>query len=233
MSRIDEELKAAVQAVYRKYGNNLAAFWRDAFAEEVQRHGDKAEPYIVDGNCIHGIPICRTCQLTTIEAHLREKSQELEPFCEHKEECKSNERYPSPPCDCGLVAALATAPTETSERCGAQRCVKCYHGRGVRESGLCAAITDSGYYFCSCECVFPASTEQARERRRDLGVVYRCPGCNHSGPVDQQGKCQQFINDPSAVSPPFVKRCEHRCESVASTEVAGEQGGNDRKVESS
>lgn len=40
-----------------------------------------------------------------------------------------------------------------------ERCVKCYHGRGVRQSGLCAAITDSGYYFCSCACVFPSVPE--------------------------------------------------------------------------
>jgi hypothetical protein len=31
----------------------------------------------------------------------------LAEFCEHKESCASNERYPSPPCDCGLAAALS------------------------------------------------------------------------------------------------------------------------------
>lgn len=30
----------------------------------------------------------------------------LKRFGEHNEDCRSNERYPSPPCDCGLGAAL-------------------------------------------------------------------------------------------------------------------------------
>ena len=39
-------------------------------------------------------------------------------------------------------------PQEQGER----RCPKCYHGRGVTLTGQCAAISDRGYYFCSCQC---------------------------------------------------------------------------------
>src|SRR5690349_12108647 len=72
-TEIDADIAAAAKAVYRKYGANLSAFWRDAFAAEAQRQGDQVEQYGVDGNCIHSIPICRRCEITGIEAHLKEK----------------------------------------------------------------------------------------------------------------------------------------------------------------
>jgi hypothetical protein len=68
----DREIAEAASAVYRKYGTNLSAFWRDAFAAEAQRHGDQVERYGVDGNCIHSIPICHACQVTGVEVHIKE-----------------------------------------------------------------------------------------------------------------------------------------------------------------
>jgi len=49
------------------------------------------------------------------ETFLKAKIQQLEPYTEHKPECRSNERYPSPPCDCGLVAALTAPPAAAAE----------------------------------------------------------------------------------------------------------------------
>lgn len=69
-------IEQAAKVVYRKYGANLASFWRDAFAAEAQKNGrTEVEQYGVDGNCIHCIPICHRCRLTTIEAHLKEKDE--------------------------------------------------------------------------------------------------------------------------------------------------------------
>jgi hypothetical protein len=74
---VDDDIRQAARAVYTKYGNNLSAFWRDAFAAEAQRHGDNSDPHVVDGNCIHSIPICRQCQIAAVEIHLREKNEIL------------------------------------------------------------------------------------------------------------------------------------------------------------
>lgn len=67
-------VEMAAQVVYRKYGANLAAFWRDAFAAEARKLGrDDVDKYVVDGNCVHCVPICRACQVLTIKAHIHEK----------------------------------------------------------------------------------------------------------------------------------------------------------------
>lgn len=68
-------IREAAAAVYRKYGTNLAAFWRDAFAAEAQKHGDPVEQHGLDGNCIHYVPICHRCRLVTIDIHLKDKEQ--------------------------------------------------------------------------------------------------------------------------------------------------------------
>lgn len=67
------KIQDAVAAVYRKYGANLAAFWRDAFAAEAQKHGDPVELHALDGNCIHCVPICHRCRIVTVECHLKDK----------------------------------------------------------------------------------------------------------------------------------------------------------------
>lgn len=72
---IEIRVEEAAKAVYRKYGANLAAFWRDAFAAEARRHGRaEVEQHATDGNCVHCVPICRRCQLTAVEAHIKDKS---------------------------------------------------------------------------------------------------------------------------------------------------------------
>jgi hypothetical protein len=65
-----------------------------------------------------------------------------------------------------LVEARATAPTETSARCA--KCAECGHKDQVGSDGFCrfTVLVDpckGETDYCNCECVFPASTEQAGE----------------------------------------------------------------------
>jgi len=46
----------------------------------------------------------------------RKANAELAKFAEHAPHCKSHERYPSPPCDCGLELALLNADTSAHLR---------------------------------------------------------------------------------------------------------------------
>lgn len=52
---------------------------------------------------LEGEKVAAQSQLTTTRA---EAIRECEKFMEHEKHCASNERYPSPPCDCGLAALL-------------------------------------------------------------------------------------------------------------------------------
>lgn len=136
--RIEKEftIEDAAKVVYRTYGANLSAFWRDAFAAEAQKHGrDEVDQYGVDGNCIHCIPICRKCQLNTIEAHLREKEQ-----------------------------VWSNAPVSSSERrcdlCGHE---ERYFSKMQRQCVYVVRVDT--FEQCGCKCVFPATAALTNERR--------------------------------------------------------------------
>jgi|SRR6185369_8169159 len=73
----------------------------------------------------------------------------------------------------------ATAPTETSARCGERKCLKCGHNHVV--NGECWHVhLDKS--LCGCKCVFPASTEQAGEQKvpKILRDGARCPECGRA-----------------------------------------------------
>lgn len=139
-------IEDAARVVYRKYGANLAAFWRDAFAAEAQKHGEPLDTHGLDGNCIHYVPICHRCRITTIELHLKEKDEirtttgaaggeqrenvcwwtrRAEPGTGYAQSCGKETGFSSgvKTCDgCGRRIVYAAPPAATAE---GHRCANC------------------------------------------------------------------------------------------------------------
>lgn len=122
--------------------------------------------------------------LSLVDGGVAAKARELEPFCEHKEECKSNERYPSPPCDCGLVAALTTPTVGGERRCECGHRYEQHGGIGKRYCHVCPAGECAGYLATPTPTA--AAPVEAVPDEDDLPV---CLVCRHFQGCDCEHEC--------------------------------------------